>query len=85
MNRPQLKQPTRLEEMDMRLHIDKYRGKCGKWRQDLLEAVEGDGYWNVSDTVLCEYRDWRRNIDVAASDFKITVSSISKNICQIYL
>jgi hypothetical protein len=36
---PQLKQPMRLEEMGIRLHINKYCGKCEKWMQELREAI----------------------------------------------
>jgi hypothetical protein len=39
---PHLKQPMRLEEMGIKLHVNKYFGKCIEWMGDLAEATARD-------------------------------------------
>jgi hypothetical protein len=61
---PQLKQPMALEEICVRLHINKYCGKCEKWLQDLLEAKKRDKYTYkvVFDNVMKECREMAEEI-----------------------
>jgi hypothetical protein len=51
---PQRKQPRRLEEACIRLQINKCRGKCRKWIQKLLKAMNRDeaACKDVFDTVM---------------------------------
>jgi hypothetical protein len=61
---PQLKQPMRLEEACIWLHILKYRGKCEKWLHDLHVAAKGDkdAYVVAFDTVMEECREMKEEI-----------------------
>jgi hypothetical protein len=55
---PKLKQPMTLEEICIRMHINRYCGACEKWMQDLLEAMarDKDAYQVVIKTVYNESR-----------------------------
>jgi hypothetical protein len=56
---PQLKQPTRLEEMGIRLHINKYCGKCKEWMEELVDAMKIDylAYELVVRSIFNECRE----------------------------
>jgi hypothetical protein len=61
---PQLKQPVRLEEACIRLHINKYCGKCRQWMQASTGRVkrDQDAYTVVFDTVIEECRQMEEEI-----------------------
>jgi hypothetical protein len=63
---PELKQPMRLEEMGIRLHINKYCGKCRERMQEFTEAITrgGDAYEVVVKTVVKECREMGNEISM---------------------